>query len=168
MVCPRLVARGLLGRGIMRPRPLRSVQVSRSHSPTELACWSNRPAPTQHVRVLLTGKVCKRGVVPWSQALTMPFALSSPPPVADVPCTAPLYQPPGTEQWPRSSLCAEPDVSGAEGEGPKRVPQQLIPPSHPQRPFLVQRGMAPGHLRRPRSQPEVEGDRWTHEWGTDW
>ncbi|KAB0404861.1 hypothetical protein E2I00_001651, partial [Balaenoptera physalus] len=31
-----------------------------------------------------------------------------------------------TEQWPRSSLCAEPDVSGAEGEGPKRVPQQLI------------------------------------------
>ncbi|KAM9104480.1 protein Hook homolog 2 isoform 12-T13 [Megaptera novaeangliae] len=53
--------------------------------------------------------------------------------VADVPCTAPLYQPPGTEQWPRSSLCAEPD-----------------------RLFLVQRGMAPGHLRRPRSQPEVE------------
>eukprot|EP00070_Physeter_catodon_P032032 XP_028338926.1 protein Hook homolog 2 isoform X3 [Physeter catodon] len=41
--------------------------------------------------------------------------------VADVPCPAPLYQPPGTEQWPRSSLCAEPDVNNL-----KTILQSLV------------------------------------------
>ncbi|XP_036705282.1 protein Hook homolog 2 isoform X8 [Balaenoptera musculus] len=41
--------------------------------------------------------------------------------VADIPCTAPLYQPPGTEQWPRSSLCAEPDVNNL-----KTILQSLV------------------------------------------
>lgn len=107
-------------------------------------------------------------MVPWSRPLILVVVLSSPPSAADVQCPAPLYQPPGPEQWPGSSLCAESDVSGAEGEGPKGILQQLIPPSHPQRPFLVQRSVAPGHFRGPRSQPEAEGDRWTQEWGTDW
>ncbi|XP_066888726.1 protein Hook homolog 2 isoform X8 [Kogia breviceps] len=40
---------------------------------------------------------------------------------ADVPCPAPLYQPPGTEQWPRSSLCAEPDVNNL-----KTILQSLV------------------------------------------
>ncbi|XP_041910124.1 protein Hook homolog 2 isoform X3 [Arvicola amphibius] len=54
--------------------------------------------------------------------------------VADVPSSTPLCQPPGPEQRTRHSPCAESD-----------------------RPFLVQRRMAPGHLRGPKSQLEVEG-----------
>ncbi|XP_052022942.1 protein Hook homolog 2 isoform X2 [Apodemus sylvaticus] len=53
--------------------------------------------------------------------------------VADVPSFAPLCQSPGPEQRTRHSPCAESD-----------------------RPFLVQRRMAPGHLRGPKSQLEVE------------
>ncbi|XP_047557273.1 protein Hook homolog 2 isoform X6 [Lutra lutra] len=41
--------------------------------------------------------------------------------VADVPRPAPLYQPPGPEQWPRHSLCAEPDVSNL-----KTILQSLV------------------------------------------
>ncbi|XP_045847646.1 protein Hook homolog 2 isoform X3 [Meles meles] len=54
--------------------------------------------------------------------------------VADVPRPVPLYQPPGSEQWPRHSLCAEPDVSGTGGEGPEKVPQRsshLLAPRDP-------------------------------------
>ncbi|XP_027403692.1 protein Hook homolog 2 isoform X10 [Bos indicus x Bos taurus] len=40
---------------------------------------------------------------------------------ADVQCPAPLYQPPGPEQWPGSSLCAEPDVSNL-----KAILQSLV------------------------------------------
>ncbi|XP_026645002.1 protein Hook homolog 2 isoform X7 [Microtus ochrogaster] len=54
--------------------------------------------------------------------------------VADVPSSTPLCQPPGPEQRTRHSPCAESD-----------------------RPFLVQRRMAPGHLRGPKSQLEAEG-----------
>ncbi|XP_057609498.1 protein Hook homolog 2 isoform X5 [Chionomys nivalis] len=53
--------------------------------------------------------------------------------VADVPSSTPLCQPPGPEQRTRHSPCAESD-----------------------RPFLVQRRMAPGHLRGPKSQLEAE------------
>ncbi|XP_032740021.1 protein Hook homolog 2 isoform X3 [Lontra canadensis] len=41
--------------------------------------------------------------------------------VADVPRPVPLYQPPGPEQWPRHSLCAEPDVSNL-----KTILQSLV------------------------------------------
>ncbi|XP_045630536.1 protein Hook homolog 2 isoform X5 [Ursus americanus] len=41
--------------------------------------------------------------------------------VADVPRPIPLYQPPGLEQWPRHSLCAEPDVSNL-----KTILQSLV------------------------------------------
>ncbi|XP_036044897.1 protein Hook homolog 2 isoform X3 [Onychomys torridus] len=53
--------------------------------------------------------------------------------VADVPSSTSLCQPPGPEQRTRHSPCAESD-----------------------RPFLVQRRMAPGHHRGPKSQLEVE------------
>ncbi|XP_040146328.2 protein Hook homolog 2 isoform X4 [Ictidomys tridecemlineatus] len=53
--------------------------------------------------------------------------------VADVPSSTPLCQPRGPEQRPCCSPRAEPD-----------------------RPLLVQRNMAPGHLRGPRSQLEAE------------
>ncbi|XP_034378897.1 protein Hook homolog 2 isoform X4 [Arvicanthis niloticus] len=53
--------------------------------------------------------------------------------VADVPSFTPLFQSPGPEQWTCHSPCAESDRS-----------------------FLVQRRMAPGHLRGPKSQLEVE------------
>ncbi|XP_060248305.1 protein Hook homolog 2 isoform X5 [Meriones unguiculatus] len=54
--------------------------------------------------------------------------------VADVPSSVPLCQPSGPEQRTRHSPCAESN-----------------------RPFLVQRRMAPGHHRGPESQLEVEG-----------
>ncbi|XP_073910098.1 protein Hook homolog 2 isoform X10 [Castor canadensis] len=52
---------------------------------------------------------------------------------ANIPGSIPLCQPPGPEQRPSYSPCAEQD-----------------------RPLLVQRSMAPGHLRRPRPQLEAK------------
>lgn len=105
----------------MRPRPLRS-QVSRGHSPTELACCSNGPAPVLPCEVPGDRKSREKGsgsVVPSPDSAHCSF-LS--PTVADVPHPVSLYQPPGAERWPGHSLCAEPDVSGAEGRVPKGSP----------------------------------------------
>ncbi|XP_063472165.1 protein Hook homolog 2 isoform X5 [Symphalangus syndactylus] len=51
--------------------------------------------------------------------------------VTDVPRSVSLCQPSGPEQRPCRSLCAEPDVSGAEGEDPKSAPQSAHPTFSP-------------------------------------